>query len=365
LRRIDEALALSPDARLRAEMKFRLANFLAWGAETRLEDAELACRQAVELFEQAGDERGVLLAATEAAFVHGLLGNLTLAGEEAETAALRAEAAGHRDIASRAVYVSTLFGDLLRGRFEAGEAELRRSMDIAHRSGQGYQQFQSSVLLGILLAQAGSMDKARAVLQEGRAAYPPGRDNPLRVLEHTVDWSAGDFPAALASGREWVAGNPAGMGGWPFAVPVLLDLAELAAEVGDGDVAGKAARRLGELAEHTDRSLYRALAQLAAAFAALARHHDDDAAALARAAADLLEGSGYRAFFGRALDTLGRALSSNDPEAGRAALRRAAATFHECGAVRRAALAEPGREMRRPPHAPGSPGATPVAGPAG
>ena len=59
LRAIDGLLTRSADDARRATVKFRLANFLAWGTG-ELEGAEDACREAVRLFEAADDQRQAL-----------------------------------------------------------------------------------------------------------------------------------------------------------------------------------------------------------------------------------------------------------------------------------------------------------------
>ena len=59
LRAIDALLEDSADHARRAIVKFRLANFLAWGLG-ELEPARDACLLAQELFDRAGDRRQTL-----------------------------------------------------------------------------------------------------------------------------------------------------------------------------------------------------------------------------------------------------------------------------------------------------------------
>jgi len=73
LQAIDGLLEGSPDHARRAIVKFRLANFLAWGTGD-LQPAYEACRQARELFVRASDRRQTLLAARELAWIKGLRG---------------------------------------------------------------------------------------------------------------------------------------------------------------------------------------------------------------------------------------------------------------------------------------------------
>src|SRR5262249_61986705 len=70
-----------------------------------------------------------------------------------------------------------------------------------------------------------------------------------------------------------------------------------------------------------------------AAWAALASGDGSAAAGQAEAAVDVLSGLGYPVFCGRALDVLGRALSSENPRRAVQVLKAAAQTFAACGAV--------------------------------
>ncbi len=72
---IDGLLARSADHARRATVKFRLANFLAWGTG-ELPEAEQACREAVRLFEAAGEQRQALLARRELGWIRNLRGDM-------------------------------------------------------------------------------------------------------------------------------------------------------------------------------------------------------------------------------------------------------------------------------------------------
>jgi len=150
--------------------------------------------------------------------------------------------------------------------------------------------------------------------------------------EGILAWQQGNTAEAFARTRE----APAGIlrtGAQPFAAVVLLDLAELAAELGDMAVAMDAARELAKIDESVDRDLYRAMAAMGSAWSGLAADRSDDAAAAARRAVGLLSDSGCRAFRARALELLGRSLIGNDPAAAVNALEEAAKAFDACGAV--------------------------------
>jgi DNA-binding CsgD family transcriptional regulator len=120
---------------------------------------------------------------------------------------------------------------------------------------------------------------------------------------------------------------------WPFFAMVLVDLAEVAAERAQADVAGDAAESLGRVATTLDRTLYRGMAAHATASARLASKLPDEATEAASQAVDRFSAVGAQAYLGRALDVLGRSLAETDRSRAREALRQAAETFEACGAV--------------------------------
>ncbi len=207
LRAIDGLLEGSSDHARRATVKFRLASFLAWGTG-ELEAAQNACEQARELFARAGEERQVLLAAREVAWIKGLRGDLVAMGNEAERVAREAQARGERFIEMQglsAVGYSANF----RGAFAEGEAALRRAAIIAREDDKPYR---LTVVLGVLaagIACQGRTAEGAALLEDARASNPLYRDSILGELGAIVGWLAGDFPAASAVARDaltWVGG---------------------------------------------------------------------------------------------------------------------------------------------------------------
>ena len=150
--------------------------------------------------------------------------------------------------------------------------------------------------------------------------------------EGLLAWQEGNTAEALGVMREAPA-RILRTGAQPFAAVVLLDLAELAAELGDVPVAVYAAGELATIAVDIDRDLYRAMAAMGSAWSGLAADGSNGAAAPAQRAVELLSDSGCRAFRARALDLLGRSLIGNDPAAAVSALEEAATAFDACGAV--------------------------------
>ena len=142
--------------------------------------------------------------------------------------------------------------------------------------------------------------------------------------EALIAWQEGRRGDALAALQQ-TAARVRATGAETYAALVLVDLAELAAEIGDAAAATDAAAQLGEIAAWIDQDLYHALACLGAGWAG-------DAEAAARGAA-LLSTSSCQAFRGRSFDLLGRSLVDTDRTGAFEALNQAARVFDACGAI--------------------------------
>ena len=207
LRAIDGLLEGSSDHARRAIVKFRLANFLAWGMGD-LEPALEACQQAHELFASGGDQRQTLLVARELGWIKGLRGDLD--GMAADTRAVveAADAIGDRFVAMQGLSAIS-FSANFRGDLSEGEAVLRRAAAIAREDEKEYR---LTVVLGGLaagLAFQGRVAETPPLFEEAKSANPAYRDSILVELETLVRWMAGDFRAAVALAREAVAWLPA------------------------------------------------------------------------------------------------------------------------------------------------------------
>jgi DNA-binding CsgD family transcriptional regulator len=150
--------------------------------------------------------------------------------------------------------------------------------------------------------------------------------------EAVLAWRDARLTDALATLRR-AADGLIGKDVVAFAAPVLVDLAEVAAEAGAVDAAAGAAEQLAGIADRADRDLYRALTDLAGAWAALARGDAARAAGPAAAALQRLRPLGYQGFLGRALVASARAVEAHDESAAMAALQEALAVFEEIGAA--------------------------------
>jgi len=172
-------------------------------------------------------------------------------------------------------------------------------------------------------AETGDLNTAAAIMDRIRPAYIDGawffHSDWIIHVDAMLRWRAHHPPEALTA-MSGASERAIAVGALPVASMILADVAEVAALDGDLAATVRAARELTAIAHEVDRDLYRGLAGMAAT-------------RQAQAAVDVFSGLGYHAFSGRALDVLGRALSSDSPRRAVEALRAAAETFEACGAV--------------------------------
>lgn len=219
MRSIDAALAESPDPARRAKVKYRLATFLTWGTG-ELEEAEHVAAEAAELFEASGDLEAALLARNEVAAIHTAAGDFQGCLERARVVLHSAEAANQPYATLQSVFLVgiTLFW---LGRLEESEVSLRRSVDLARDQGREYRVTVGLTLLALSRAYGGAIEEGLALVEEAKA-LPSWRESILPEWQAILQWLAGDFPAAAASGADSLARNPIGVGrrrafGLPFA----------------------------------------------------------------------------------------------------------------------------------------------------
>jgi ATP/maltotriose-dependent transcriptional regulator MalT len=186
-----------------------------------------------------------------------------------------------------------------------------------------------------------------AAVEAGDPAHARDHLNRVQAALGGVDFLCAGFTAAYAEALlDWYEGNPSDAlislsevadgcidaGAAAFAALVLVDLAEVAAELGDTAAAADASRRLYAISQEIDRDLYHALAAMASGWSSLADGSEPSAEA-ARRAVELLSASGCRGFRARALEQLARALLATDVASARAAFEEATMEFNACGAL--------------------------------
>jgi DNA-binding NarL/FixJ family response regulator len=216
-------------------------------------------------------------------------------------------------------------GDFPGALASAQDAAARAVGELSKRRALGV------VFAALSAVETGRMDDARGYLRAARDAFG-GRDwqffsHMCGHAEGLLAWQEGRPSESIPSLRR-AADAVLSTGARVFAALVLVDLAELAAESGDGGASAHAKRELDSIALGIDRPLFHGLAAMASASCG-------DAEA-ARLAVRLLQATGCKAFHARALDILGRSLLGTDRRAAIETLERAATAFTTSGAVWRA-----------------------------
>ena len=153
-----------------------------------------------------------------------------------------------------------------------------------------------------------------------------------RQASGMLAWREGRLPEALHALRAAADGLMA-MGAAAFAGPILLDLAEVAVEAGEPQVAEEAGVRLDGIARLTGRNLHGAQAALARAWSAIAHGRAAEGEEAARAAVELLPAGAYGTLRARALVARARSLDAGGRSGALEILAEAAAVFDASGAV--------------------------------
>jgi DNA-binding CsgD family transcriptional regulator/tetratricopeptide (TPR) repeat protein len=199
MRAIDSLLERSPQRAARATVKFRLANFLGW-ATGELDEAERACAEAKELFEQVGDRSGALLAANELAWIRGLRGDYP--GMEARAGeVVEAAETSHERFAAIQARQAIGFAAWVQGRFTEAEHAWSKSIELARQEGKLYRLTVGLGHLALLQATEGRIEEARFLVEEAKAMSLYWGETLFPEWEAILHYFAGDFPAALASAQ--------------------------------------------------------------------------------------------------------------------------------------------------------------------
>lgn len=208
-REIDRLLEVSGDPARRAAVKFRLASFLSWGSG-ELEEAESQCRQALSLFEQAGDHRSVLHASVELAWVASLQGRFTEAADQAMQVVEVARSRGETLALMHAGAVKG-YQQLAMGEFGPGEAVLRQAADLARQAGNEYRLATGLAALALNLALQGRIPESLEQLSRARRVYPRYVEAVVLEWSAMANWYAGNFPAVVRFAEEALSVNPGGL----------------------------------------------------------------------------------------------------------------------------------------------------------
>jgi tetratricopeptide (TPR) repeat protein len=206
LRRMDAVLEGLDAPAARAAVKFRLANFLAWGTG-ELEEAERVCSAALTLFVEAGDHASALLSANEVAWIRGLQGDIVGLVEGASQVVDAAEAAGERFALLQALSALGVAAGW-RGHHARARVLWERSIELAAAEDKPYRLLFSHVSLAVAHVYLGDIEEATTLLAQAKS-LPTWDESPLPEWESIVRWGAGDFLGALTSAQGTAApGTP-------------------------------------------------------------------------------------------------------------------------------------------------------------
>jgi DNA-binding CsgD family transcriptional regulator/tetratricopeptide (TPR) repeat protein len=199
LRRLDAVLEGLDAPAARAAVKFRLANFLAWGTG-ELEEAERVCGAARMLFVDVGDRASALLSDNEMAWIRGLRGDIVGLEDGARQVVDAAEAAGERFTLLQALSSLGVAAEWL-GHHVRARALWERSMELAAAEGKPHPLLFAHVSLAVTHAYLGDGEEAIRLIAEVKS-LPAWGESPLPEWESMVRWAVGDFSGALASAQE-------------------------------------------------------------------------------------------------------------------------------------------------------------------
>ena len=211
LRAMDQSLEALGDPLRQARVKFRLACFLRWGSG-ELDESQLVGRQALSLFEQAGDGQGQLLARYQLALIANITGPFWLEGtrEDFERLADDARSLGEESI-RRDVLRSIAQASIVTGHFDDGFQALTELIEHARSEGDTTGLAMSKGYLVALLAAAGRTRDAEQLLSEVKATTSWWQETRLLAWQSIVSFLAGDYRLTLERGRELTSARPGKM----------------------------------------------------------------------------------------------------------------------------------------------------------
>ena len=205
MRAIDATLANDGNLARRAEVKFRLANFLAWGTG-ELPEAEKTCAEAVDLFQQSGEDRKALLARNELSAIYGLRGDCAAWRASAAEALADAEKLGDRSALTQAL------GNLSiaawhQGDFDTAHPAMIRVCDLTREEGKPHRLSLSLVNYATSCFFEGMPTEGMKLIDEAKPSTRRFRESQVLQYETYLAFLVGDFERSLRAARD-VYGSP-------------------------------------------------------------------------------------------------------------------------------------------------------------
>lgn len=315
----------------------------------RVAESDTLFDRALALAAEEGNRYRTAWVTIQRSCVLGLAGRLGEAVADAE-AVLRDEVRAPDALGLEVLaHGRWLAGDLERALEALERSAVRRPVRGSRRRAWG------AALAARIHVERGQHGRARTSLALATATYA---DRPFLVWGFWPRWTAAilhwatDGPGTALDPLTAVADQLAEHGIAPYEALVLVDLAQAAAEVGEGERSVAAAERCAVVARTAEGALVAGCVELTAALAALATGERGVAGERAASAHRQLAPAGYRLLAATAQQVRAQAVAPDDRPAAVAALEEAASTFAACGAVWRrdrvtAELARLGSRGRR------------------
>jgi len=174
MRQCEQLLEQSSDRARLAAVKFNLGSLLAWGLG-EVDEARRLVAQAIDLFAEAGDERGRMLAGSEMSYVLGLGDDEPGHEREARRVLAEARQAGDRLVELQAL-CSLMWAIQARGGLGESSPVTEDALAVARAEGKAYRVSYVLGQQGSVAAYQGRMADAVRKFEEAEAAYPMYRD---------------------------------------------------------------------------------------------------------------------------------------------------------------------------------------------
>lgn len=163
MRRIEEVSRDRADLVAQGIVQFHLASFLSIGAG-RLDEAEEACRRAIELFEEAGEADRSLLARNEMVWIHACAGRLEHSNQVAAEVLAEVDSTTDPQVVNQAAG-SRAYALSLMGRFSDSHESYEKAGRIAEEADSTYRQIWGQAQRSLALALEGRLSEAATAAQ--------------------------------------------------------------------------------------------------------------------------------------------------------------------------------------------------------
>ncbi|HZI37422.1 MAG TPA: AAA family ATPase, partial [Acidimicrobiia bacterium] len=209
LRAMDKALGALGDPLRQARVKLRLAYFLGWGA-CELSEAARVGREALLLFEQAGDRQGQFMSRHQQTLLALMTGDRVEMDELWATIDRLADDArtfGQESI-RRQVLRSVAQAGIISGRYDKAHKAMSELIELARSEGDAYALLMNNGFRACTLGLEGRGEEAERLLSEIKAATPWWRETPMVGWQVAISFLRGDYRLTVERGREAMTAYP-------------------------------------------------------------------------------------------------------------------------------------------------------------